>query len=310
MHARKVASRIHKSVQNVQLFVNTHKKLFEQVRWPFDIDHLWRGLGSIFSRPIDAQHWLPWLDELRKALTCDIANISPKIMQDRFVRLPGLSDSFVGYRSCMNEHNYTYCTSLLEAECKSKDLRAAKTIRVPMYAVEEILHTMPNVKVIFYTRDPRGIINSMSKIRGSGTTEKNALNLCRCIQEDYRIFTRLQRAFPERLIRVTYESLAAQPQETAEKIYEFIGHVIPQSVTTWLAHNTQAKQKRKLNPFSTRRNSTARKAAWKTELDADDLHVIENICKNTFDKLGYTLWRFYTEHTEKDNAIYIENQKR
>ncbi len=247
-------------------------------------------MGYIFSRPIDAQHWLPWLDELRKALTCDIANISPKIMQDGFVRLPGHSASFADYRSCMKEHdNFTYCGSLLEAECKSKDLRAAKTIRVSMYIVEEILHTMPNLKVIFFTRDPRGIINSMSKIRGAGTTENSALNLCPCLEEDYRIFTRLQRAFPTRLIHVTYESLAAQPHETAEKIYEFIGHVILQNVTKWLVHNTRVKKKKKFNPFTTRRNSTARKAAWKTELAAADLRVIENICKDTLDKLGYTM---------------------
>ncbi len=244
--------------------------------------------ATFCSRPLDSKHWLPWLDGLRNALTCDTANISSQIMQDEFVRLPGHSSSFAGYRNCIKEHNHTYCAPLLQAECKSKDLRAAKTIRLPMYVVEEILPVLPNLKVIYYTRDPRGVINSKSKISGKGTATKGAQNLCLCLEEDHRIFTKLQRAFPARIAHVTYENLAAHPQETAERIYEFIGHTIPQSVVTWLDQNTREKGQHP-NPYGTKRNSTARKAAWKTELDADELRMIESVCKDALDKLGYIL---------------------
>ena len=77
----------------------------------------------------------------------------------------------------------------------------------------------------------------------------------------------------------------------AEKIYRFsFGESVPEHVKQWILLNTSNNNtKVKEAHFNTvRKNSTATSLAWKQQLSAYNIHIIEKECKQLMDHLNLT----------------------
>lgn len=71
---------------------------------------------------------------------------------------------------------------------------ATKIFRTDMETLEGIIKRDPNVRLIFYIRDPRGILNSRTRYARIGTAIKaqsNAKYLCAKMYEDNKAYEHL-----------------------------------------------------------------------------------------------------------------------
>jgi len=72
------------------------------------------------------------------------------------------------------------CVSLLRSNCSSRPLRAVKSVRATMDAMEPLLRTLPNFRVIHLIRDPRAVALSRIEfdvsVRGLYTSKVTSLS--------------------------------------------------------------------------------------------------------------------------------------
>jgi len=88
-----------------------------------------------------------------------------------------------------------------------------------------------------------------------------------------------------------YEDMAINQVKTAEKIYNFIGSKMDESVKKWI-ENEESLEKSiagNLNPFSTHRNSTYTITKWRKMLEFGEVQKVKNICKTMMEEAGYQI---------------------
>ncbi|XP_077981797.1 carbohydrate sulfotransferase 1-like [Glandiceps talaboti] len=83
-----------------------------------------------------------------------------------------------------------------------------------------------------------------------------------------------------------YEDLAHNPISTAQRVYEFLGLDLPETVASWLRENTDHRAG---NMYSTTRDSDETAQAWKSSLSYDVIKEAEstNGCKEFMQWAGY-----------------------
>lgn len=184
--------------------------------------------------------------------------------------------------------------------CEKRNMVVFKLIRLQRIQHLELVPGIKdaNVYVIHLIRDPRGTMNSRIgwgtfylddienlKVRPL-TPEKMgiaAANLCDREWENIEFTKNLPDWLKERFLRVTHDDMSLKPVETAEKVYQFIGKKIPDSMSEFLLQHTSSHEKGVLN---TSRNSTEVLAKWH-KLDLSIIRAIEDKCKNVMDYMGY-----------------------
>ncbi len=195
--------------------------------------------------PVEQEKMTPLMTVLRHTLTCDLRNTTPAIWSrwTGFLRRESRSTPYI---RCIKEQreggitNDSFCISLLTEICTNSSMIIVKTIRTPMYLVGPLLESLPKLKVIYYTRDPRGMINSRSGISKSSDIlmVKNAERLCLTMSTDYAYYRTLSEKHPDRIIHVKYESLAHSPMECASMMYKYVDKELVEDINRWITKNT------------------------------------------------------------------------
>lgn len=241
------------------------------------------------------------VDTLVHILNCDIPRVHPAVLSNKVVGEARLSHAQKPYAQCLQKHlpahGPTQCLQLLHDSCRAKNIVAIKTIRIGMYAVGDILERVPDAKIIYYTRDPRGTMNSRRKMRPKTfQTTRNLLleaqSLCRILKRDYGYYMYYSSLYPGRVRHFRYEDLAEKPLEEAQLIYEFIGKQAPQSLHKLVNNITKATGTDTGfhgSVYSFTRNSVETMKAWQTELKVKEIHYLTMMCKETLMLLGYSV---------------------
>ena len=209
--------------------------------------------------------------------------------------------------------------------CQTYDIRASKTIRLKsLNHLPDSLkkrHFKNNLKVIFLTRDPRGIAKSRFTRSRYWNYPKDLPKLDK-ICDTYERFLRersladLKVKDPQRFARestikyfkddkktwdndvlvVRYEDMSFQPIKIAEKIYKFIGREIPNSLIKRLNQTTV--------------NSATTSMAWSRKLEWDAVDRIQKNCELTFRHFGYVKVKDEEEYNLGRNNLtkgWVEN---
>ena len=115
-------------------------------------------------------------------------------------------------RKCFNHQNVTMCGPELEPymsrlkrypdiskvrhcirnindKCRQKRITATKVIRMTMQSAEAVIRKIPDIHIVYYVRDPRGIFQS----RHGGQFKE----LCNTMQADHKDYLILKIKFPE-----------------------------------------------------------------------------------------------------------------
>ncbi len=246
-----------------------------------------RHFTTLCFRPLPENYSSVITDTLAKLLQCDIERVDKRALSG-WVLLYG--EKIQPYRDCIRQTrkgHQRHCEHVLSAICRNSSLVAAKTIRTPLYVVQKLLESLPGLKVVYYTRDPRGIICSRAgnirRIRDNDIIAKIKV-LCDVMGADYKYSTSLASRYPDRFKQVQYEQLAMEPKKTAEELYRFSGHSLPDTVSNWIANNTVQHKKGQL---STTRISRETAYRWRKEFTPSLQQKLTQSCRETLKLLGY-----------------------
>ncbi len=247
---------------------------------------------------------------LKNALTCNVFLLDRRILLDAFLLRAFHSRSSKSYAKCMSvvwrnkrlkllqpesqsgintADGIRLCVRMLQKLCARSDTVVVKTIRAPVTVATQLLETVDNLKVVYYFRDPRGILLSRSKIHGYNQTTliQVASDLCRSMQRNYEAFQQTHRTFPRNSYLLRYEDLAESTVKETRELFAFIDRPLSSQVQNWIMNNTMSAS-HVLNPFRTEgRNSSETANHWKNELSLQTISVINKVCSSALKTLGY-----------------------
>ena len=170
--------------------------------------------------------------------------------------------------------------------CTRYHIRATKVHRLSMQSVEHIIQSTPDVHIIYYIRDPRGIWLSREK-RNSPVPIKA---LCEQMHEDHLLFEELYKKYPDVLMKIKYEDLASYPIRTANAMFSHIGERMPRSVRRYVSSITNSEDNNNKNPHGVEKsNSTATAMAWRKKITSSQAILALQHCSSTIKLLGYDL---------------------
>jgi hypothetical protein len=149
----------------------------------------------------------------------------------------------------------------------------------------------PSVKLVYYIRDPRGVLLSrfslgkrpLSEIPLS-KVEQMAAYLCAKMRTDLAVAQKLTELRPDQIIMLRYEDLATAPVQTVQELHKFLKIELPADVIGWIEYTTHAQ--RSDGSIGTRRsNATAVATRWQSELPLGHLTIIGRHCADVIDKM-------------------------
>ena len=198
------------------------------------------------------------------------------------------------YQKCMDRFRTqgNLCRTWINQKCTNTSIQAAKLTKVALETLEQFITNNPHTKVLYYIRDPRGILNSRCKSDklsdlGNNNIVTDATLLCRLMHEDYLTWTRLKEQYPDSIEMFKYENFTAQPRQVAEKVYEFINSPLPEELATWLSESMNSKTATSSRYSTSRKNSTATASRWRKELSQKVIAGISSACQHVLFELGY-----------------------
>ena len=121
------------------------------------------------------------------------------------------------------------CLNKLEQNCRESKLRVTKVLRLSFRFLPLLMSEIPDLKILFVVRDPRGIMNSRIKtdwfpIMNNDTkgVTNNIESLCFKMNEDVKMIDKFKRDFPGRLKDLRLEDIVFNPKKTFRDIFDFI----------------------------------------------------------------------------------------
>ena len=178
----------------------------------------------------------------------------------------------------------------LTKRCMESPIVTIKTIRLNVIQIPELLARYPNARIIYYTRDPRGILSSRKQIDSTGykPSAENSGALCSKMASDIKMIQDLSTKYPGNLLWVRFEDLALHPHNVTRRMYEAHGlGAVPPEVRRWLRESTTASaaSPRNQHLYGTVRNSPTVVNKWRSKLTPDEISTVNSQCSKLLDLL-------------------------
>ena len=188
---------------------------------------------------------------------------------------------------------YFRCSLFLTEACEKTSIYAIKAIRLRMATIIKYLEMNHDVKVIWFVRDPRGILNS--RIRADLLTQVSRKNagleaelLCKRMEADIKSFDSLSKQHSNRILTVRYEDIVTLPKETVKSVYSFLGLELTDNIKQWLEHTMKAESDDK-GLFGTQRvNGNVTANSWRTQLKSQQIEWVSSRCKDVLNRFNYS----------------------
>ena len=203
---------------------------------------------------------------------------------------PADAESFKKYFACVSsyaEAARTCAVQHFDTPCKTKNVRAVKTVRSGMQTAERLLQRTSNLKVVHSFRDPRGAARSRSLAGWSQgryegpVLKKIAHCYCRTILDDHRLYSSLKAKYPERVSNVIFDDYVQRPLEVSKEILDFCDIPLSSGLQTWLTQSTSKPQGKSKD------DSMARNAKWKDTFKPQQITDINNECHDFFTEVPF-----------------------
>lgn len=186
--------------------------------------------------------------------------------------------------------------ALLQRKCMEFRVHVVHTTRLPMLHLQPITASLPEVRVIHVTRDPRGIIGAWVKLNlfDDILGEQVLKKFCDGISSDLKLFNRLSSAHQHTMYSVRIEDLKNNKQQFVKMLYEFLNledHSLQKQPNDGFEINWDLKREEKvqlqkdLNP-----NDLADKEIdfdWKSVLSTNMAALMGSECKHALVKLKH-----------------------
>jgi len=174
--------------------------------------------------------------------------------------------------------------STINGICKSKSIIAQKVIR--LCDIDQIAHfktKIPNLKVIFLYRDPRGIFSSRQKLIGESLAFKTVEKTCDMYSKS------LAKSEGGDFLSIRYEDISLDPMAAAEKIYDFVNEELPSSVRNWISDTINAEDVKTVgkSKYSTNKDPIATMTRWRFAQKFEHTQFLQSVCSDYIKKGGY-----------------------
>ena len=169
------------------------------------------------------------------------------------------------------------CIKQVENQCKQKHITSAKILRTTMQSMEATIRKIPDVYIIYYVRDPRGIYMSRK-----GLIPFDAL--CSQMERNHQIYLKLKDKYPDVIHFMRYEDLAMDTKMTVSKMFTFLNESIPLSVQEEISEQTNSDTR---HGRTYRNNSTYTAISWRDKISEIDYQTSIHECGDILKMLNY-----------------------
>ncbi|XP_060565887.1 carbohydrate sulfotransferase 1-like isoform X2 [Ruditapes philippinarum] len=236
---------------------------------------------------------------------CDFSLLAPALAEQMTPNYSG--NIWKPYKSCRARgKSVEICLKRMETVCKNAKHRTTKIVRLTVDNLEYVLEHLPTVKVIHLMRDPRAIINSRITTTWYHLHETpydnhrrimtEAKDLCLRMKYDLKAATVLKQKYPGRFAIIMFEDLQTDMKAKTQMLYSYVG-IDKSSVESKLGNMTGILQEEH-NVNRTRGNYSN---WWRHQLSYGAVKVIDSVCKNVSDVLGYKI--FSSESQLEDESL-------
>lgn len=199
---------------------------------------------------------------------------------------------FLKYERC-KQILYKYVDPCLEKsdlirKCQTSRIRTTKILRLKMPFIEHFLQAFPDMQVIYYTRDPRAMVASRYGKDGPKIPEswkRGVLLLCDEMASDIQALDELEPKYPGVFLRVRYEDLVSNPDETMVSLFDHIDLDPLPETYEWLNESLHSTK----NEGVRRTNATLVMSRWRTRFQESDIDEVSHNprCWKVLKRLGY-----------------------
>lgn len=168
--------------------------------------------------------------------------------------------------------------------CKSKSIIAQKVIRLcDIDQIADFKSKIPNLKIIFLYRDPRGIFSSRQKLIGESLAFKTVEKTC----DMYSKTIAKSKQLGDDFLSIRYEDISMDPMAAAEKIYDFVNEKLPSSVRKWISGTMNAEDTKTKSKYSTNKDPIATMTKWRFAQKYEHTQFLQNVCSDYIKEGGY-----------------------
>ena len=209
------------------------------------------------------------------------------------------------WRSIVKFVRHGFCVEILRqdnAKCTSRaplvsdvgGLQVVQVLRMKMEDLEPLIRANPDIYVLHYTRDPRGI--ALSRIKTgklifdteNPTAVREAEYLCDKMRQDIRERRILETRYPDVFRHLTYEALATDPEGTAKRFYAIFNRTYPENWNGFIGRHMNG-QGESAGFGITVQNATKTAYRWRSKISQHELDTINGFCADVITDLGYEL---------------------
>ncbi|ELT99614.1 hypothetical protein CAPTEDRAFT_186561 [Capitella teleta] len=174
------------------------------------------------------------------------------------------------------------CISKLEHSCLASKTVVLKVARGGMDFARQLLSMNPNVKFVYFLRNPLTSVgeilktedSSMKGVFSNGNASSEALVHCRRMATELKAMKILQESHPHSFLQVTYEKLLTDPAEQTRRLYDFLHLDIPSITRVWLSDPKLSVSPQK----------------WDAFFSLEDAKTVMEQCKEVIDLADVTEW--------------------
>ena len=175
-----------------------------------------------------------------------------------------------------------HCVDNINSKCRQRHITATKVVRMTMQSAEAVIRKIPDIHIIYYVRDPRGIYVSRNQ-------HGQVRDLCKNMLTNHNDYLVLKRKFPEVFHLMRYEDLAMNTDQTAEEMFQFLNEPFPLIVKQYLYNETHNTAMKETSQSAYRANSTQTALAWRDKINKTSYQQAAANCYEILNELNYKL---------------------
>ncbi len=144
----------------------------------------------------------------------------------------------------------------------------------------------PKAKFIIVLRDPRATVNSLMK---SNVHSANVLFASKRWAADVREGLALKQTYPDDVLEIRYEDLVTEPEQNLKRVCDFLDIAYDPAMLDY--HESGVKEYSsyydQIHARLAQPPQASRIDAWRDELKPEDIAIIEAICGDLMEQVGY-----------------------
>ena len=228
-----------------------------------------------------------------------------------------LDTNFRWFSVCKNLFdNRTACglSEFTNSVCLKHPIRLVKVVSMKAQYVKSLLSYFgSSLKVVYLTRDPRGVMSSRWRRDWCGLADNcsSTAHFCQSLAEDLTAFEDLKNQFPNQVLLKRYEDLVLNLSDQSKQLFEFLGleprhPFVENYITTHTdgKHQDPSLEKNLEGTMITFKEPQKVVFQWQQNLNSSQIKSIQDTCLKPMKRLGYAIMDDQNEENNLNNKTF------